>query len=37
MENKEYSYELKQIETIFDDEEIEEELGYAKDHEYYED
>ena len=32
-----YANELSQIEVIFEDEEIDEELGYPEDHEYYED
>lgn len=37
MENENYSNELAQIEVLFDDEKIDEEIGYCEDHEYYED
>ena len=32
-----YAEELSQIDVIFEDDEIDQELGYPEDHEYYED
>lgn len=37
MEYSTYANELSGIEVIFNDEAIDEELGYPEDHEYYED
>lgn len=36
MEEERYSSELSGIREIFDDESIDEELGFPEDHEYYE-
>ena len=37
MENERYSNELAEIGVLFNDEAIDEEIGYAADQEYYED
>ncbi len=37
MENANYSKELAEIEVLFNDEAIDEEIGYREDQEYYED
>lgn len=37
MENEKYSAELHEIEPIFNDDDLDEELGYPEEQEYYED
>lgn len=37
MENERYGEELSKVEVLFNDEALDEELGYPEDQEYYED